>query len=102
MTLPAQGDSQEPAMETAGSLGWKAALNPWSPDVAGLTQSSILSLCLTNPVIYSVEVVVCFVAAVNSAVKNVLPAAYSFSFSVTQESLIKSTSANHSCVRVEA
>ena len=38
------GGLQEPAMETAGSLGWKAALNTHSPDVAGLTESPILSL----------------------------------------------------------
>lgn len=46
------------------------------------------SPCLPNPVIYGVELVLCFVAAVKSEVKNVLPAAPSFSFSVTQEALL--------------
>lgn len=101
MTLAGRAASPRAHDGNAGSLGWKAALNPGVLTLLGC-HSLPFSLCLANPVIYGVEVLVCFVAAVNSNVKNVLPAACSFSFSVAQETLIKCASPNHSCVKVEA
>lgn len=60
MTLLGQADSPSAHDGSAGSLGWKAALSPQVLMLLGC-HSLPFSLCLANPVIYRVEVVVCFV-----------------------------------------
>lgn len=68
----------------------------------GWAASPPSSPCLTNPVIYSTEVAVCFVAASKQLCEECAPCSLFAQLPCHVESLVKATSPSHSCVRAGA